>query len=95
MEDRITFTRRRMLALAGSAMAGAALAGCSKTGPEPAPSPSTPERLSLTVYDPTGAMEITQVFAPRLDTLEGKTVAFISDDEWEAHRMFPMIAEYL
>ena len=43
----------------------------------------------LKVYDPTGAMEITQVHARRLDTLEGKTICELSNDTWQAHRVLP------
>lgn len=50
---------------------------------------------SLQVFDPSGATEITQLHAPRLDSLEGKTVAMISDDMWQAHRILPMILDYL
>ena len=31
---------------------------------------------------------------PRLDALDGKKIGFVSNDEWQAHRMLPMIAEY-
>ena len=54
-----------------------------------------PEKVSFKVYDPSGAMQITQMFAPRLDTLEGKTIAFVADDSWEDARMFPIIKKYL
>jgi len=30
--------------------------------------------VTLEVYDPTGAFEVTNLFSPRLDTLEGKTI---------------------
>jgi hypothetical protein len=50
---------------------------------------------SLEVFDPSGATEITQLHAPRLDTLEGKTVALLSDDMWQAHRILPMIRAHL
>jgi hypothetical protein len=61
---------------------------------------AAPEELSagsaiLKVYDPTGAMEITEVHAPRLDTLEGKTVAELSNDTWQAHRVLPEIRRLL
>ena len=94
MQRETFLSRRRALALTGASLAGmAALAGC-KSEPE-TPQPAAPERVSITVYDPTGAMEITQQFSPRLDTLEGKTIAFVADDEWEDHRTFPMIKEHL
>ena len=49
----------------------------------------------LEVYHPTGAMEITEVHAPRLDTLEGKTIAELSNDTWQAHRVLPEIRRLL
>jgi len=49
----------------------------------------------LKVYNPTGAMEITGVRAPRLDTLEGKTIAELSNDTWQAHRVLPEIRRLL
>ena len=50
---------------------------------------------SLDVYDPSGATEITRLHAARLGSLEGKTVAMLSDDMWQAHRMLPMLKEML
>ena len=47
------------------------------------------------VFDPSGATEVTQLHAPRLDSLEGKTIAFLSNDMWQTHRMFPMLQEML
>lgn len=46
---------------------------------------------TLTVFDPSGATEITQLHAPRLGNLAGKRVAFLSNDMWQAHRMLPML----
>ncbi len=61
---------------------------------------SVPEALTadsaiLKVYDPTGTMEITEVHAPRLDTLEGKTICELSNDTWQAHRVLPEIRRLL
>ncbi len=58
------------------------------------PGTSTPAAqtgLTLEVYDPTGAFEVTQLFAPRLDDLNGKTICEISDNLWETQRTFPLI----
>jgi len=49
----------------------------------------------LQVCDPTGTMEITEVHAPRLDTLDGKTICELSNDSWQAHRVFPEIRRLL
>ena len=45
---------------------------------------------ALEVFDPSGAIEVTQLHAPRLDNLNGKTIGFISNDMWQAHRMLPL-----
>jgi hypothetical protein len=51
--------------------------------------------VTLKVYDPTGAINITQLFSPRLADLNGKTICEVSNDEWEAYRTFPMITDLL
>ncbi|MFC1966453.1 hypothetical protein ACFLWI_05865 [Chloroflexota bacterium] len=50
---------------------------------------------SLEVFNPTGATEITKPHAPRLDTLEGKTIYILSNDSWQAYRTLPLIRELL
>ena len=91
MEGTTGISRRRMLQLTGlSAIGAAALAGCAKD--EGAEEP-VEEVKKVRVYDPTGGIEITQAFAPRLDTIEGKTIAFISNDGWEAPRTFAKLQE--
>lgn len=49
----------------------------------------------LEVCDPTGAMEITEVHAPRLNTLAGKTICELSNDTWQAHRVLPEVRRLL
>ncbi len=51
--------------------------------------------VALHVYDPSGASEITRLHAKRMALLENKNIAMISDDMWQAHRILPMIREYL
>ena len=51
--------------------------------------------VTLELFDPTGAIEISELHAPRLDTLEGKTICEVSDGMWEAARMSPLIRELL
>jgi hypothetical protein len=51
--------------------------------------------VTLEVYDPSGAFQITQLFAPRLATLHDKTICEVSDVTWEANRTFPLIADLL
>lgn len=50
---------------------------------------------TLEVFDPSGATEVTRLHAPRLASLDGKTVAMISDDMWQSHRMLPLLKELL
>ena len=51
--------------------------------------------VTLELYDPTGAVEVTQLHAPRLADLHGKTICELSDGTWEDHRTFPLIRELL
>lgn len=51
--------------------------------------------IALNVFDPSGATEITRLHAPRLDSLDNKNIAMLSDDMWQAHRILPMIRTYL
>jgi hypothetical protein len=51
--------------------------------------------VRLDVFDPSGAREIQRLHAPRLGSLANKNVAMLSDDMWQAHRILPMIREYL
>ena len=51
--------------------------------------------VTLKLYDPSGAFEVRQVFAPRLDDLNGKTICELSDGQWEDNRTFPVIREQL
>ncbi len=50
---------------------------------------------AMEVFDPSGSTEVAKLHAARLDTLAGKTVALISDDMWQAHRMMPLVREKL
>ena len=51
--------------------------------------------VTLRLYDPSGAFEVRQVFAPRLNDLNGKTICELSDGQWEDNRTFPVIRESL
>ncbi len=53
------------------------------------------EPVTLNVYDPSGAIEVTQLFTPRLTDLNGKTICQVSDNMWEADRTFPLIGQLL
>jgi len=49
----------------------------------------------LEFYDPSGSLEVTQAHAPRLATLEGKRIGFVSNEQWQAFRMLPMLKAML
>jgi hypothetical protein len=51
--------------------------------------------ISLEVFDPTGAFEVTHQHAPRLADLSGKTICELSDRVWEDDRTFPFIRDQL
>jgi hypothetical protein len=51
--------------------------------------------VTLEFYDPSGVIEVTQPHAPRLDTLEGKRIGFVSNEQWQAFRMLPMLKEMI
>ena len=51
--------------------------------------------VTLELFDPTGAFEVTGLHAPRLDTLEGKTICMLSNYGWEADRTLPYIQDLL
>lgn len=46
-------------------------------------------------YDPSGSIEVTQAHAPRLATLEGKRIGFVSNEQWQAFRMLPLLKDML
>lgn len=46
-------------------------------------------------HDPAGETSVTQPHAQRLDTLEGKTIGFLSNDQWQAFRMLPKLKELI
>jgi len=51
--------------------------------------------VTLEFYDPSGALEVTQRHAPRLASLEGRRIGFVSNEQWQAYRMLPMLKEML
>ena len=61
--------------------------------PPPAVTVTVTPPMSLTVYEPTGAgaAQITNLYAPRLDTLDNKTIAMMACDasKWQTFRILP------
>jgi hypothetical protein len=51
--------------------------------------------VTLEFYDPSGVIEVTQAHAPRIDTLEGKRIGFVSNEQWQAFRMLPILKEMI
>jgi len=51
--------------------------------------------MRIEVFNPSGATEITRPHAPRLDTLKGKTIYLLSNEQWQAHRTLPLIRKLL
>lgn len=55
------------------------------------------EPVKLKLLDPTGAQEITHLFASRLPSLNGKLIAELAVDatKWQPHRTMPYIEDLL
>jgi hypothetical protein len=45
----------------------------------------------IVLYDPTGSTEISVAHAPRPDTLNGKRVAFLTNEQWQAYFALPAL----
>lgn len=52
-------------------------------------------QITLNLYNPAGTTNTSQLHAPRLNTLEGKTICELSNASWEYNRIFPVIREQL
>jgi hypothetical protein len=51
--------------------------------------------VKLEFYDPSGALEVTKPHAPRLASLEGKRIGIVSNEQWQAYRMLPLLKSAL
>jgi hypothetical protein len=51
--------------------------------------------VTLEFHDPAGHLEARQPHAPRLDALEGKRLGFVSNEQWQAFRMLPLLKTLL
>ena len=47
--------------------------------------------VKLEFFDPSGALEVTQPHAARLASLAGKRIGFVSNEQWQAYRMLPIL----
>jgi hypothetical protein len=84
------FTRRDFMREAGAIVGGATVTNL-------APLASADEPVKLILFDPTGAQEITHLFAARLSDLNGKVIAELAVDptKWQPHRTMPYIEQLL
>jgi hypothetical protein len=51
--------------------------------------------VTLEFYDPSGRLEVKHPHAPRLDSLDGKRIGFVSNEQWQAYRMLPLLKTLL
>ncbi len=51
--------------------------------------------ISIEFHDPCGRLEARQPHAPRLPSLEGKRIGFVSNEQWQAYRMLPLLKALL
>jgi hypothetical protein len=51
--------------------------------------------VTLSVSDPSGGIEVSQLFSPRLSDLNGATICEVSNGMWESARTFPLISQLL
>ena len=51
--------------------------------------------VTLEFHDPSGMLEVTRRHAPRLASLEGKRIGFVTNEQWQAFRMLPMLKAML
>lgn len=51
--------------------------------------------MRLEFHDPSGAIGATEPHAPRLPSLEGKRIGFLSNEEWQAYRTLPLLKTML
>jgi hypothetical protein len=47
--------------------------------------------VRLEFHDPSGTLTVSQPHAARVDTLNGKKIGFLSNEQWQAHRMLPLL----
>ena len=54
-----------------------------------------PEPIVLQVFNPTGSVEVSELFASRLRTLDGAVIAELGNQMWESQRTFPYLREII
>jgi hypothetical protein len=51
--------------------------------------------VTIEFFDPCGRLEVKQSHARRLDSLVGKRVGFVSNEQWQGYRMLPLLKSLL
>ena len=51
--------------------------------------------VKLEFHDPSGALGATAPHAPRLASLAGKRIGFLSNEQWQAYRTLPLLKALL
>jgi hypothetical protein len=51
--------------------------------------------VTLEFHDPSGAVAVKQPHAPRIASLTGKRIGFVSNEQWQAYRMLPRLKALL
>lgn len=47
--------------------------------------------VEIEFHDPSGELEVTVPHAPRLDTLKGKKIGIVTNEQWQAYRTLPLL----
>jgi hypothetical protein len=51
--------------------------------------------VKLEFHDPSGTLDASKPHAPRLNALAGKRIGMLSNGQWQAYRMLPMLKALL
>ncbi|MEO7727501.1 MAG: hypothetical protein ABIS45_09640 [Burkholderiales bacterium] len=51
--------------------------------------------MKLEFHDPSGTLDTATPHAPRLESLAGKRIGMLSNGQWQAYRMLPMLKTML
>jgi hypothetical protein len=106
MKRQKKLTRRETLKLSSSVAAGSLLAACATTAastpvpptivPAPPAVPAAGKEATYAVVSPLGESTVKMItMAPRLDTLEGKTICMVWNGLFKGEVTLPIMAEWL
>jgi len=51
--------------------------------------------ITLEFHDPSGVIAVKQPHAARIATLAGTRIGFVSNEQWQAYRMLPLLRKLL